>query len=373
MEKDTYSIKYPRRVGLRKGLLTIGRLLIDLLAQVDIIHEARLPTKGPIILAGNHVAALEAVLMAVYSPGLVEFIGNGDIPFDPNYEFIVKAYGFIPINRGNLDRKGLQMGLDVLKQDGILGIFPEGGIWDPNHMQAQIGAAWLSYKAQAPILPIGFGGVSDGLKQALRLQHPKLLINVGPLMPPVSYLDDRLPLKDNLEKAASEILTAINQLVPESKVHQFQHRIDEFYQLEIEVHESRTQVKLPNDLKIEHGAAYAHFLFNPTMLDVFIRNLHLPLKPLKMIYRQTKLDLFLAAWESILTYLEVNPGYFTYRFGMDEGLAVKKALEELVKLGTWAQQSGYALTITPIRRYRNPKTDALVVEHGGCFPQSMGS
>ena len=42
------------------------------------------------------------------------------------------------------------MGLDVLRQDGILGIFPEGGTWDPAQMQAQSGIAWLSYKAKAP-------------------------------------------------------------------------------------------------------------------------------------------------------------------------------------------------------------------------------
>jgi len=53
-----------------------------------------------VILAGNHVAVLEAVMMAVYCPGVVEFLGNGDIPFDPNYAFIANSYGFIPINRG---------------------------------------------------------------------------------------------------------------------------------------------------------------------------------------------------------------------------------------------------------------------------------
>ena len=372
MQKNAYRIKYPRRVALRRGLLTVGKLLINLLADVEIFNEARLPKKGPVILAGNHVAALEAVLMAVYSPGLVEFIGNGDIPFDPKYDFIVKAYGFIPINRGNLDINGLQMSLDVLEQNGILGIFPEGGIWEPNNMQAQIGAAWLSYKAQVPILPIGFGGVRDGLEQALRLRHPKLTINIGQLMPPVPHLDHALSLKDYLEETAADILNAINHLIPENENNQIQQRINEIYQLDIEIHAHRSQVDLPRDLKISHGAAYAHFLFNPTMMDVLIRNLNLPLKPLKMIYRQTNLAPVLAAWRAILDYLEVNPGYFTYRFGMDEGLAVKKALQELMELGVWSQQSGYSLTITPIRRFRNANTDALVIEHGGCFPQSMG-
>lgn len=77
------------------------------------------------------------------------------------------------------------------------------------------------------------------------------------------------------------------------------------------------------------------------------------------------------AWESILNYLQENPGYFTYRFGVEEGLAVEMALKELIRLAKWIQKSGYSLTINPVRRYRNGNTGAQVTERGGCFPSSM--
>ncbi len=159
MNQAKYTLKYPRKVLARKALMVSACALFGLLSRVEINGRERLPKKGPIILAGNHVAELEAVMMAAFTPGQVEFIGTGDIPFDPNYAAFVKAYGLIPVNRGNVDRQGLKMGAAVLEQDGILGIFPEGGTWDPAQMQAQIGVAWLSYKAQAPVLPIGFGGM----------------------------------------------------------------------------------------------------------------------------------------------------------------------------------------------------------------------
>jgi hypothetical protein len=31
----------------------------------------------------------------------------------------------------------------------VLGIFPEGGIWDPAHMEAQLGVALISQRANA--------------------------------------------------------------------------------------------------------------------------------------------------------------------------------------------------------------------------------
>ena len=233
-EKET-TLKYPRRVLARKSLMTAARLLFSLLTKVEVVGKERLPKKGPLILAGNHVAELEAVLMAAYTPGQVEFIGTGDIPFDPNYAFFANAYGLIPVNRGNIDRQGLKMGIDVLEQDGILGIFPEGGTWDPAQMQAQPGVAWLSYKAQAPVLPIGFGGIKGSLGKALKFKHPTLTMTVGELLPPVTIKEDQFTLKSNLERAAHYILTKINELVPEADIVQFHPRAEETYHLEVTV------------------------------------------------------------------------------------------------------------------------------------------
>ena len=349
----------------------LGRILLAILTDVEIKGKEKLPKRGPIILAGNHAAVLEAVMMAVYTPGIVEFFGTGDIPFDPNYAWIANSYGLIPVNRGNLDRKGLNKAVNILKQDGILGIFPEGGTWDPTQMEAQTGVAYLSYKANSPILPIGFGGVKGGLQQALHFKHPKLTMNVGELIPPVTLEDSELSMKAQFEDAAQNIMREIKALIPEEDLQTFKKRVDEEYDIEIEVQSDEGPVPLPEQLRVPHGFAYARLLFNPTLLDVLYRNLKLPIKPLRQIYRQTSLNLVLEAWTAILEYLKINPGFFTYRFGIDEGLAVKRALIELCQLGEWAQESGYALTIDPIRRFRNANTGAQVVERGGCFPASL--
>jgi len=371
MNTPAYSLKYPRKTLIRKSMTALGGMLLTMLTEVEIIGKERLPVEGPLILAGNHAAVLEAVMMAVYTPGMVEFIGNGDIPFDPNYAFIANAYGLIPVNRGNLDQKGLQMGLDVLAQDGILGIFPEGGIWNPTQMQAQTGVAWLSYKARAPILPIGFGGVKDSLQEALHLRHPTLTMRVGEIIPPVSLEDTEQSMKAQLEIAAREILNAIKALVPKEDLEDYHNRVDETYHLEIEVYSETRKVDLPPAHQVTHSSAYARFLYNPTLLDVLNRNLHLPLKPLKDIHPCSKLRPVLTAWESILNYLEINPGFFTYRFGVQEGLEVKKALHELRQLGEWALSSGYRLKISPVRCFKNARTGAQVIERGGCFPKRL--
>jgi len=376
MTKSENRLKYPRRTLIRKSMTAVGRVLLSLLANVEIQGRERLPKKGPVILAGNHAAVLEAVMMAVYSPGMVEFIGNGDIPFDRSYALIVKAYDLIPVNRGNLDRKSLMTALSILDQGGILGIFPEGGIWDPAQMSPQIGAAWLSYRSQAPIIPIGFGGIRDGLQKAIKFQHPKLVMNVGELIPPITLIDQEGSMKSSLEKSAIDIMDRINALVPEEDLRLVQRKVDEEYTLKVRVYSDvldGSPIKTPDHLTITHGAAYARFLFNPTMLDVLARNLRLPIRPLMQVSRQSDLNPVLSAWDAILDYLQVNPGFFTYRFGVQEGLAVEQALKELRALGAWVHASGFLLTLRPIYRFRNAKTHAQVIERGGCFPSSMRS
>ena len=370
MNEENDLIQYPRKVFIRKFLILLGKILLWLLARVQVIGKDKLPKRGPIILAGNHIAALEAVMMAAYTPGLVEFFGNGDIPFDPNYAWVTKAYDLIPINRGNLDRKGMRMALDVLKQNGILGIFPEGGTWNPAQMDAQTGIAWLSYKAQAPILPIGFGGTKGALGNALKLKRPKLAMHVGDLLSPVTIENDTLSLKENLQLSANHIISEIKALIPEEDLQAFQRTVDEEFDLEIEFLSLDGEV-IDSDVHIEHGAAYAHLLYTPNLLDVLVRNLQLPIKPIKFVYKRSEISPLLEAWESILNYLEVNPGFFTYRFGIDEGLGVKQSLIELQEIAKRAQKLTCALTITPIRHYRNNNTGAQVNERGGCFPNSL--
>jgi len=365
------TIKIPRKNLVRKTMSSLSRGLLNLLTQVEVIGRDRLPKKGPIILAGNHVAELEAAMMIAFTPGQVEFIGNGDIPFDPNYAFFAKTYGLVPINRGNLDRDGLKLALSVLKQGGILGIFPEGGTWDPAQMQAQPGVAWLSYKSQSPILPIGFGGLKGSLGNALRLKHPKLVMNIGEILPPVSIPDNNHPLKTNLEHSANAILAEINALIPEEDLKRFSRRVDETYRLQVKMLGNNGVIEIPDNLKIRHGSAYARILFYPTLMDVLNRNLHLPIQAMRSVNKYLSPESLLVAWKAILDYLEVNPGFYTYRFGIQRGLAVKKALKELYRLGEWVQQKDYTLKLNPIRRYRNAKTGAEVVERGGCFPQHM--
>ena len=60
-------IQYPRRSLIRRILKGIARILIGLLVKIDISGLENFPKTGPYIVVGNHVSALEPILMVMVS------------------------------------------------------------------------------------------------------------------------------------------------------------------------------------------------------------------------------------------------------------------------------------------------------------------
>ncbi|MEL7645283.1 MAG: lysophospholipid acyltransferase family protein [Anaerolineaceae bacterium] len=334
------TLPYPRRIALRALMRGGGRLLLALLTRLKVSGMQNFPRRGPVILAGNHVGVMEAVLMAALSPRQVEFLGTGDIPIDPNYARVVKAYGLIPINRGNLDRDGIQKSVDVLRQGGVLGVFPEGGIWDPARMEAQLGVALISQRANAPVLPIGFGGMRGALANALHLKRPQLEMHVGQLIPSAA-LPEGADRRQALQAYASMVLQRITALIPPSELTALPEAVE--YALRLEP-VSPPPSALPQ-LAPERSRAFARLLFSPVLLDALHRNLQLPVgvwidPPISVSNAE-----FSTALAAVLEYLECNPGFFTYRFGVPEGLALGSALADLRAILGSARESGLSLRL----------------------------
>lgn len=335
LSESQYSIPYPRFQVRRRILRFLARGLVKLLTRTEIEGIENIPTEGPVILAANHVAVLEPVLMTVIPRRLVEPIGAGDMPFEGIFDKIVAFYGFIPVNRGNLDRKGMNQALDVLRQGGVIGIFPEGGLWAPGKMQPQIGVALLSQRTGAPVVPIGFSGMKGSLKRALQLKRPKLLMKVGGLIPALKTSDGGFD-KDQLMTYSRQVLDTIYDLITEEEKSLIPAA--EHYTLSLDIEAEGVR-------DIAWGSALARFLHSPALLNSFKSNLKLPVEAL---YEQegsvdsTALQIALAA---VADYLKVNPAFFTYRFGMEEGNLVAVGIQELQSLLEKANTAGKLVRI----------------------------
>jgi 1-acyl-sn-glycerol-3-phosphate acyltransferase len=362
MQKKQPTVAYPRRSLIRHSARAFFRMLMPLAYKLDIKGQEKFPKDGPLLVVANHVAVMEAVLMAAYSPRVVELLGASDIPNDKINDIVMNAYGFIPVNRGHMDTGAMKSALGVLNQGGVIGLFPEGGTWAAGRMKPQIGVAWLSLHGNAAVVPIGFGGLAGALGQGLRLKRPPLSMNVGEPIPAAKIPPGR-NRKEYLAEYATRVLKAITELVP-AEDRQVVTIENERFESEVQVRcGGETWQSPPAELMIQHHTGLAHFLHSPVILKVYQKNLQRDVTALQDIALHHNPQAIADAVKRVLDYLENENAFFlSYRFGHEEAGNMKAGLEELLALAQWAIQSNHELKIVPFRRYYSLEQKKEIVQ-----------
>jgi hypothetical protein len=189
-------------------------------------------------------------------------------------------------------------------------------------------------------------------------------MHIGRIIPPV---DDSLAAssrKAALEAAANMIMARIVELIPEEDKRRWNRIRDERFELKLAARTpDDVEVPLPPELQLARPEMLAKFFHRPLMLDVFARNLKLPVTALQQLDSQHDPQYLAAALDVALHYLNhQNPQFLSYRFGYEEAGAMKAGLEGLREIAGWAQARGYRLYVTPIRRYRRRGSAEEIVE-----------
>ena len=351
-----YSIKYPRRVVIRGMIRYLIRGLLPFLSQTRISGLEKFPKKGPLIVVGNHTGAMETVLMGAYSPRALEFMGAMEIPWHGWMGTFIDLYGQIPVYRGYTSKKTLKMGIDLLRQGGLLGLFPEGGFWEPGKQKAQTGAAWLSYMAQSPVLPIGFGDTRGKMAEIFQLKRPSFEMNVGDVLPPVK-LDRSMSKKDALQRAADGIMDAVWELVPEDERKRKESRPEnESFSLDIKIFDgNRKPVPIPPELAISDGSWISRFAHRPNLIDTVRDYVFIPVQVFKELDRKPSAEEIYMGAHSMLEYVEnENPQYFNYRYGYKEGEAFQHSFRQLRELMRWVMENDYQVEAELRYEYTDP-------------------
>jgi hypothetical protein len=270
-------------------------------------------------------------------------MGAMEMPWNGWMGTVVDLYSLIPVYRGYTSLKTMKLGLDVLKQGGMLGIFPEGGFWEPGIQKAQTGAAWLSYMADAPVLPIGFGDTRGKMAELFKFKRPYFEMNVGDVLPPVR-LEKGFSKKEALQQAANQIMDAVWALVPEDEKQRKEIRPEnEAFSLQIEVRDQTGQsVPIPTELAITHGSWISRFAHRSNLIDSIRDYIFIPVQVLKELDRKPPAEEIFKAAHSMLEYVEnENPQYFNYRYGYADGQSFHESFRQLRRLMQWVMDEDY--------------------------------
>ena len=207
---------YPRRRVFRAVMHLLSIPAFKILTRLEIKGEEYIPEKGPFLIVANHFSFIDPAAIVRIAKWPIEFLGAADPPFAPTAaKFIPKLWGYHKLYRGTGSMEALRAGEAILKQKGILGIFPEGGSWAQVLRPARPGTAFLTTRTGAPILPIGLYGMNDVFPLKLG-RRAKIYINIGKAFGPYKITGRGKERREQLDEIGHEIMRRIADLIPEN-------------------------------------------------------------------------------------------------------------------------------------------------------------
>lgn len=156
-------------VGRRLG---IG--IMHTLWKPRVLGAWRMPAAGPVILAVNHSHNVDGPMVLGTAPRPVHFLVKKEAftgPLDP----FLRGIGQLKVDRSSADRAAIGNALAVLRDGGVLGIFPEGTRGEGDFASLRSGLAYFAVRSGAPIVPVAvLGSGADGTPGRLIPALPRL-------------------------------------------------------------------------------------------------------------------------------------------------------------------------------------------------------
>jgi 1-acyl-sn-glycerol-3-phosphate acyltransferase len=193
------------------------RSLFNLVARVEVTGYEYLPKEGSFVIATNHLGIVDAPIafhaldrwdMFVMIAEKWEKVAL--------FRFLGRYFNFIFIDRFNPDIKALRRVIQLMEENNILVIAPEGTRSRVGSLiEAKPGVSYLATKLNRPILPVALTGTEDKafFGNLKRLRRAHITVTAGPAftLPPLPR-EDR---EEALKKYTDEIMCRIAAILPE--------------------------------------------------------------------------------------------------------------------------------------------------------------
>jgi 1-acyl-sn-glycerol-3-phosphate acyltransferase len=188
---------------VKAALRPLTRLAFD----VHVSGEENVPANGALVVAANHRSFLDPPLLGTWFPRSVHFMAKEELFKIPVLGPLITAVDAFPVSREEADIASVRRALRILKEGGVVGIFPEGTRNVSGEAKAKGGAVLLGTLASCPVVPVGLVRTATAVKR-LRASHVEVRIGA-----PLRFQGSaRKATKPELEAWTAQLSTAIGAL-----------------------------------------------------------------------------------------------------------------------------------------------------------------
>jgi 1-acyl-sn-glycerol-3-phosphate acyltransferase len=195
------------------NVMTWVRLIILLVIKRDVKGRERIPRKGPLILAGNHLNLADPPIITALMPRRIVWMGKQELFDIPVFGILYHLFGCIPVRRFQADLRALRRSQEALQRGLVLGMFPEGTRSGESGLgRGEPGTALIALRTNTPVMPVAIWG-TEGVKlprDFFRRTTAHVVFGEPFYLPRPKRLT-----KEAVETATAVIMNRIAELLPE--------------------------------------------------------------------------------------------------------------------------------------------------------------
>lgn len=173
-----------------------------------------IPRRGGAVIAANHCSYLDPpVITACSTRRMVHFMARDTLYSNAMARWFFPRVGVIPLDRTRGDLGALKKALSILKENRVIGLFPEGTRSPDGQMrEAKGGIGFLMAKAAVPVVPLYICGTFAAFpKGANKFRPARITARLGPAIQPDEILA-AMPGKGAYEAVGALVMSRIRQL-----------------------------------------------------------------------------------------------------------------------------------------------------------------
>ena len=199
---------------LYKIVRLLALLFFKLFSRLRVEGNNQLPENEAFILAPNHFSTLDAFILLAAVKNEYYTIGKMELFKNPILKFFIIRFNAIPVNREGFCRQTLKVAIEILGQNKIVAIFPEGYISKNGTLgRFKSGVARLALEAKVPVIPVAIIGSNRVLPLGKRIPRPhRVIVKFGEPIYVGNYEQgcDRKVMTDLTERVKQQIHILLN-------------------------------------------------------------------------------------------------------------------------------------------------------------------
>lgn len=133
---------------------------VKIIYRIEVLGIENIPLEDKrLIVCGNHKSNLDPVTLSAIFPRQIHWMAKKELFQYKILGGFLNKMGAFPVDRNNNDLKAVKTALKILKNEDVLGIFPEATrVIEIDYTKIKSGVALIAQKTNSEVLPVFIEG-----------------------------------------------------------------------------------------------------------------------------------------------------------------------------------------------------------------------